>query len=68
MKGAHRAKSVVKKHPAETASTGAAAIVTVLLWLFGFDEVPVPVAGALVLIVGNLPAAITWSVQRARGD
>lgn len=56
--------SLPRTRPAETTAGVAAALSVLLCAIFGVDD-PV-VYGALVIVIGFLPAVITWIVTMVR--
>ncbi|MEX2439698.1 MAG: hypothetical protein WD739_07435 [Actinomycetota bacterium] len=60
-------RSLLQRRPAELAAAGVAgAIVVVGLWIAN-AEPPAEVVAGMVLIVGAIPAGITWLVNKVRG-
>lgn len=62
-KATKKAKKTVKRRPAETSSLVAAAVVTIGLWAFSLEPPPA-VVSAMVLLVGAVPAAVTYFRER----
>ena len=65
MKAAQAVKRKAKQRPAETSSGVAAALIVVVLSVFGLEP-SAQVVAALVAIVGAVPALVSWFVDRAR--
>lgn len=57
---------IAKKRPAETATGVAGSIAALLVLAFDIDN-PAVVA-PLVVVIGFVPAAITWLVNTIRGE
>lgn len=64
MKATQAVRRKAKQRPAETTTGVAAAVVTVILWVFQIDP-PANVVGALILLVGAIPAVVSWLVSRS---
>ena len=64
MKPVQQTKETVKRRPAETSTGVVGAVIVIVLWSFGIERVPVEVATALTVLVGFLPAAVTWLRER----
>ena len=63
MKPVTKTRETVKRRPAETSGVLAAAVVTVALYAFSLEPPPNVVA-ALVVLVGAIPAAVSWFKDR----
>ena len=64
MKPVAKTRETVKRRPAETSTGIAGAVIVIVLWAFGIERVPVEVATALAVVVGALPAVVTWFRER----
>lgn len=56
-------RKTLARRPAESL-TGAGALTVLIVYGFGIDDPQVPVA--LTVVLGLLPAAVTWIVSTAR--
>ncbi len=65
MKPVSKTRETVKRRPAESASAGAAALVSIGMWAFGLEPPPAVVA-AMVLVVGAIPAGVSKLVDHRR--
>jgi hypothetical protein len=63
MKPVTKTRETVKRRPAETSGLVGAAVVTVALWAFSLEPPPA-VVSSMVVLVGALPAVVTWFKER----
>jgi hypothetical protein len=56
-------KNLIERRPAESATTVAGAVVALLVLVLKLDS---SYAAPLIVVVGALPAAVTWLVELLR--